>query len=302
MNYNKWKKFKHIKLKPNNLDDMETKNFANKINHLPKEVRAYSKSFITIILYIIMEEENLKNTKKWALVISSKTEEPLKPFIKPRDGILRGILIIAFGYWWYWMYISYSWGTLPVFTGLLIFSFYSIVGGIFISRAKLGNKHVLAHQILNWALPISSKTEEPLKPFTTPGEALLLGIINIAVGFLYLGGASWGVFPVYTYFSSFLFLIVGGIFISRAKLGNKHVLVHHGAKLTNKHVLVHQRIILIGHLFLLIMGVVFSIFLWSIFGLLGMVGGIIIIIVVSLYSIIHCLYWLVKLEKYKVKN
>ncbi len=42
MNYNKWKKFKHIKLKPNNLDDMVTKNFANKINHLPKEVRAYS--------------------------------------------------------------------------------------------------------------------------------------------------------------------------------------------------------------------------------------------------------------------
>jgi len=41
-NYNKWKKFKHIKLKPNNPDDMVTKNFAYKINHLPKEVRAYS--------------------------------------------------------------------------------------------------------------------------------------------------------------------------------------------------------------------------------------------------------------------
>ena len=42
MNYNKWKKFKHIKLKPNNLDDRVKQNFANKINHLPKDVRAYS--------------------------------------------------------------------------------------------------------------------------------------------------------------------------------------------------------------------------------------------------------------------
>ena len=43
--------------------------------------------------------------------------------------------------------------------------------------------------------------------------------------------------------------------------------------------------------------------IWSIVhGLLGMVGGIIIIIVFTLSSIIHCLYWLVKLEKYKVKN
>ena len=234
-------------------------------------------------------ENRMKNTKKRGLPISSKTAELLKPFMKPRDGLLRGILIIIFGYWWYWMYISYFWGTLPVFTALLILSFYLIVGGIFISRAKLGNKHVLAHQILNWALPISSKTEEPLKSFIKPRDTLLRGIIIIAYGFskwliAHIGGTD------FTDFLIFIFLfIIGCVLISRAKLGNKHVLAH-------------QIIILISDIFIFIMGFVFSIYFWSTPDLLFMIMGIIIIIVSTLVSIIHCLYWLVKLEKYKVKN
>ncbi len=144
----------------------------------------------------------MKNTKKWGLPISSKTGEPLKPFIKPRDTLLRGIIIITFGFFW-WL-IEYIGGN--NFTDLLIFSF--IIGCVLISRAKLGNKHVLAHQI----------------------------------------------------------------------------------------------IILISDIFIFIMGFVVSITLRSMLGLLGMVMGIIIIIVFTLVSIIHCLYWLVKLEKYKVKN
>ncbi len=232
-------------------------------------------------------ENRMKNTKKRGLPISSKTAEPLKPFMKPRDGFLRGILIIIFGYWWYWMYISYYWGTLPVFTALLILSFYLIVGGIFISRAKLGNKHVLAHQILNWALPISSKTEEPLKSFIKPRDTLLRGIIIITLGFFwwlipYIGGNN---FTGLLIFSS----IIGCVLISRAKLGNKHVLAH-------------QIIIVIGDIFIFIMGFVLSIYFWSTPDLLFMIMGIIIIIVLTLVSIIHCLYWLVKLEKYKVKN
>ena len=147
-----------------------------------------------------------KNTKKLELPISSKTGEPLKPFIKPRDALLRGIILIAWGFYWLWL--SYYWGTLPVFTGFLLFIFPLIGGCLSISRAKLGNKHVLAHQI----------------------------------------------------------------------------------------------IILITDLFIFFMGFVFSIIFWSIPGLLGMVGGIIIIIACTLGSTIHCLYWLVKLEKYKVKN
>jgi len=233
----------------------------------------------------------LKNTKKLGLLISSKTGESLRPFIKPRNGILRGISIIIFGYWWYWMYISYSWGTLPVFTVLLIFSFYLIVGGISISRARLGNKHVLAHQILNWALPISSKTEEPLKPIIKPRDLLLRGIIVIAMGFLFWGSLSYSGGTLIG-FLIFIYSLIGGcILISRAKLGKNHILAH-------------QIIILISDLFFLIMGFVFSIILWSIPGvpgLLTMVGSIIIIIVSTLVSIIHCLYWLVKLEKYKVK-
>ncbi len=233
----------------------------------------------------------MKNTKKWGLPILSKTGEPLKPFIKPRDGILRGILIIAFGYWWWWMYISYSWGTLPVFTALLIFSFYLIVGGIFISRAKLGNKHVLAHQILNWALPISSKIGEPLKQFIKPKDTLLRGIIIITFGFFmwlirYIGGNNFTGLLIFSF-------IIGCALISRAKLGNKHVLAH-------------QIIILISDIFIFIMGFVFSIILWPVLGLLGKVMGIIMVIIMvivsTLGSIIHCLYWLVKLEKYKVKN
>ena len=59
MNYNKWKKFKHIKLKPNNPDDMVTKNFANKINHLPKEVRSYSIELIFIISFNIFKDSGI---------------------------------------------------------------------------------------------------------------------------------------------------------------------------------------------------------------------------------------------------
>ena len=147
----------------------------------------------------------MKNTKKWGLPISSKTGEPLKPFIKPRDTLLRGIIIINFGFFM-WL-IPYILGN--NFTDPLIFLFFSfIIGCVLISRAKLGNKHVLAHQI----------------------------------------------------------------------------------------------IILISDIFIFIMGFVVSITLRSMLGLLGMVMGIIIIIVFTLVSIIHCLYWLVKLEKYKVKN
>jgi len=143
----------------------------------------------------------LKNTKKLGLPISSKTEEPLKPFIKPKDELLRGIILIALGFLWWWAHISYSWG-------ILFFIYSLIVGCLLISRAKLGNKHVLAHQI----------------------------------------------------------------------------------------------IVLISDFFILFMGFVFSIILWSIPGLLGMVYGILIIIASTLGSFIHCLSWLVKLEKYKVKN
>ena len=152
-----------------------------------------------------MEEENLKNTKKLGLPISSKTGEPLKPFIKPKDTLLQGVIIITFGFfWWLILYIGGYNFTGPF--GLLIFSF--IIGCVLISRAKLGNKHVLAHQI----------------------------------------------------------------------------------------------IILISDIFIFIMGFVFSIYFWSAPDLLFMIMGIIIIIVFTLASIIHCLYWLVKLEKYKVKN
>ena len=150
-----------------------------------------------------------KNTKKLELPISSKTGEPLKPFIKPRKELLRGIILIALGFLWWWQsYYLRTLGTLPVFTGFLLFIFSLIGGCLLISRAKLGNKHVLAHQI----------------------------------------------------------------------------------------------IVLISDLFIFFMGFVFSIIFWSIPGLLGMVGGIIIIITSTLGSTIHCIYWLVKLEKYKVKN
>ena len=149
-----------------------------------------------------------KNIKKLELPISSKTGEPLEPFIKPRDALLRGIILIALGFLWWWAHISYSLGTLPIYTDFLLFIFPLIGGCLFISRAKLGKKHVLAHQI----------------------------------------------------------------------------------------------IVLIGDLFIFFMGFAFSIIFWSIPGLLGMVGGIIIFIVSTLGSTIHCLSWLVKLEKYKVKN
>ena len=140
-------------------------------------------------------------------------------------------------------------------------------------------------------LPISSKTGEPLKPFIKPGGALLLGIILIALGFYWWWRSySWEPFPVFTSFLLFIFSLIGGcLSISRAKLGYKHVLAH-------------QIIILISDLLIFFMGFVFLIIFWSIPGLMGMVYGTTIIIVSTLGSTIHCLSWLVKLEKYKVKN
>ena len=141
----------------------------------------------------------------------------------------------------------------------------------------------------NWTLSISSKTGEPLKPFIKPRDTLLRGIVVITFGFFwwliaYIGGKN------FTYLLILIFsFILGCVLISRAKLGNKHVLAH-------------QIIILINDLFIFIMGFVFSIYFWSTPDLLFMIMGIIIIIVFTLVSIIHCLYWLVKLEKYKVKN
>ena len=141
-------------------------------------------------------------------------------------------------------------------------------------------------------LPISSKTGEPLKPFIKPVGTLLLGILFITMGFLRL----WrdipypsGTLLIYTDFLIVILFLVGGcVLIYRAKLGNKHVLAH-------------QIIVLINSFFIIFMGFAFSIIYWSIPGLLYMVQGNIIIILI-LVSIIASLYWLVKLEKYKVKN
>ncbi len=136
--------------------------------------------------------------------------------------------------------------------------------------------------------PISSKTGEPLKPFIKPRDTLLRGIIIINFGFFmwliaYIGGNNFTDPLIFSF-------IIGCVLISRAKLGNKHVLAH-------------QIIILISDIFTFIMGFVLSIYFWSAPNhLLFMIMGIIIIIVLTLVSIIHCLYWLVKLEKYKVKN
>ncbi len=140
-------------------------------------------------------------------------------------------------------------------------------------------------------LPISSKTGEPLKPFIKPGGALLLGILFIVWGVYYWWAHinSWGTLPALNNFSILFYLVEGGVSISRAKLGNKHVLAH-------------QIIVIINGFFMLFMGFVISIILWSTPGLLYMVGGIAIIITFTLVSIILCLYWPVKLEKYKVKN
>ena len=143
-------------------------------------------------------------------------------------------------------------------------------------------------------LPISSKTGEPLKPFIKPWGTLLLGITFIALGFYnWWRSYSWEPFPIFTNFTNFLlficFLVEGCVLIYRAKLGNKHVLAH-------------QIIVLINGFFIVFMGFVFSIIFWSIPGLLYMAMGTTIIIIFTLGSTIHCLYWLVKLEKYKVKN
>jgi hypothetical protein len=89
-----------------------------------------------------------KNTKKLELPISSKTGEPLKPFIKPWGTLLLGINLIALGFYNWWR--SYSWEPFPVFTNFnnfLLFIFLLVEGCVLISHAKLGNKHILAHQI-----------------------------------------------------------------------------------------------------------------------------------------------------------
>jgi len=153
---------------------------------------------------------------------------------------------------------------------------------------KLGKKNTKKLEF-----PISSKTGEPLKPFIKPWGTLLLGITFIALGFHnWWRSYSWYPFPIFTNFTNFLlficFLVEGCVLIYRAKLGNKHVLAH-------------QIIVLINSFFIVFMGFVFSIIFWSIPGLLGMVYGTLIIISILVY-IIACLYWLVKLEKYKVKN
>ena len=83
------------------------------------------------------------------LPISSKTGEPLKPFIKPWGTLLLGITFIALGFYNWWR--SYSWEPFPVFTNFtnfLLFIFLLIGGCISILLAILGNKHVLAHQII----------------------------------------------------------------------------------------------------------------------------------------------------------
>jgi len=136
-------------------------------------------------------------------------------------------------------------------------------------------------------LPISSKTGEPLKPFIKPRGTLLLGITFIAWAFFNWWMASY-FWESLNNFSSLFLLVEGCVLIYRAKLGNKHVLAH-------------QIILLINSFFIVFMGFVFSITFWSIPDLLGIVYGTIIIIF-TLVSIIACLYWLVKLEKYKVKN
>ncbi len=90
-----------------------------------------------------------KNTKKLELPISSKTGEPLKPFIKPGGTLLLGITFIAWGFFKLWR--SYSWYPFPVFTNFtnfLLFICFLVEGCVLIYRAKLGNKHVLAHQII----------------------------------------------------------------------------------------------------------------------------------------------------------
>ena len=140
-------------------------------------------------------------------------------------------------------------------------------------------------------LPISSKTGETLKPFIKPGT-LLLGITFIAFGFVrlwrYISYPS-GILPIYADFLVIIcFFVEGCVLIYRAKLGNKHILGH-------------QIIVLINSFFIVFILGAFSIIYWSKPGLLYVVFSIIIIIL-TLVSIIACFYWLVKLEKYKVKN
>jgi len=84
-----------------------------------------------------------KKTKKLELPISSKTGEPLKPFIKPVGTLLLGITFIAWAFFNWWM-ASYSWETLNNFSSLFLL----VEGCVLIYRAKLGNKHMLAHQII----------------------------------------------------------------------------------------------------------------------------------------------------------
>jgi len=88
-----------------------------------------------------------KNTKKLELPISSKTGEPLKPFIKP-GTLLLGITFITLGFLNLWRHISYPLGTLLIYADFLVIICFLVEGCLLIFRARLGNKHVLAHQII----------------------------------------------------------------------------------------------------------------------------------------------------------
>ncbi|MBY9008372.1 MAG: hypothetical protein KGD74_00740 [Candidatus Lokiarchaeota archaeon] len=141
-------------------------------------------------------------------------------------------------------------------------------------------------------LPISSGTGKPLKPFIKPISTLVLGIIFIFSGFLSL----WrdlpyisGTLLIYTDFLIVIcFLVEGCVLIYRAILGSKHVLAH-------------QIIVLINNIFIIFIGFAISIIYWSIPGQLYIVLGNLVIILIFVSSIAS-VYWLVKLEKYKVKN
>lgn len=139
-------------------------------------------------------------------------------------------------------------------------------------------------------LSTSSKTGELSKLFIRPRIVLLQGIHIITIG-LILWWWTLNLQNPVVFSNLFLLfaLIVGCILIFRAKLGNQHVLAH-------------QISIIIGDSFMFFMGFAFSIILWATPYLVNMVGGITIIIISTLGSIIHCLYWCVKLEKYKVNN
>ena len=138
-------------------------------------------------------------------------------------------------------------------------------------------------------LSTPSKTGELAKPFIRPKRVLQQAIFLIVWGF-FLGWMQIMHNSVVLGNILLLFVLIEGcLLIFRAKLGNQQVLAH-------------QIIIVIGDSFMFFMGFLYSIIFWATAYFLNMVGGITIILVSTLVSIIHCLYWCVKLEKYKLKN